>query len=537
MFRPLDERVIVVMRKLFVSRLGLARSEGEQRGAAIVAAIGVTLICISLGALVISQAVLSQRDSGRNRARTVEIHAAEAGVDSLYERLQKGDFVCRWETTEADALGPDAVGAQAEIEYWDGAGNAMDCSGADLNYDADNLPVRARVLVTSDAEPTLAGIEPERSFESEVLLSEVRDPNHSAAIFSGGGFTAPNGGAARGTGADVWVNDGDYNCNASESFEIEGNLYAVNGAASFNHDCAVHESAFVSDRITMNNSSRIEGDAYVKNQGLTFGNTTASIHGDAMIKGSAGGGGYSEGNSVRGRLSTGTEPSPFPQKRGFPSVKYLPNDWLNADSDSWSFDQVFPPSQWRAYLRDNALANGAPDWSEFVTQTGCPMFDRANWSFGGDLSLPDVGTVIDWRPCTFSANNLNINVYADTVIFAKGFELNNAIRFRSGDGKPHALWLIVPDESLGQCKWFGSTTTHFDSPLETFAYAPCQVNMNMGSLNGQIYGDPVRIDVQMDLQYVPLGIPGVDLMPGFVNPAGNWDVDVIHKRETGDRVS
>src|SRR5690625_525687 len=107
------------MRTLLVERLRIVRRQDPDRGAAIVAAIGVMIICMSLGVLIVSQAIASQRDSGRSRARTVEIHDAEAGVDTLHASLQKGEFVCKWETTEGDALGPDGVGSKAELRYWD----------------------------------------------------------------------------------------------------------------------------------------------------------------------------------------------------------------------------------------------------------------------------------------------------------------------------------------------------------------------------------------------------------------------------------
>src|SRR5690625_2288950 len=105
---------------LHKARVRVAENIDDQseRGAAIVAAIGVMIICMSLGVLVISQTIAAQRDSGRNRARTIEIHAAEASVDTLYAQLQQGNFVCNWKTTADDRLGPDEIGVDAKIVYW-----------------------------------------------------------------------------------------------------------------------------------------------------------------------------------------------------------------------------------------------------------------------------------------------------------------------------------------------------------------------------------------------------------------------------------
>src|SRR5690625_2562345 len=101
-------------------------NQGGDLGAAIVAAIGVMIICISLGALIISQAISTQRDSGRNRARTVQIHSAEAAVDQIYQSLQHGSFECEFEFN--DQLGPDGVVVKGKLEYWNADGTIHDCS-------------------------------------------------------------------------------------------------------------------------------------------------------------------------------------------------------------------------------------------------------------------------------------------------------------------------------------------------------------------------------------------------------------------------
>src|SRR5690625_436046 len=136
------------MRTHFAERLLLIKKERSESGSAMVASIGVMIICVSLGVLVITQAISSQRDSGRNRARTVEIHTAEAGVDTLYASMQKGVFPQRWQTTAGDRLGPDEVGAEAEVRYWDEDGVEMTdfTASGELVFSPDRMPARARIL-------------------------------------------------------------------------------------------------------------------------------------------------------------------------------------------------------------------------------------------------------------------------------------------------------------------------------------------------------------------------------------------------------
>src|SRR5690625_6826049 len=179
------------MRRALTARMRYIRDYGD-RGAAVVAAIGVMIICVSLGVLIVSQAISTQRDSGRNRARTAEMHTAEAGVDILHSKMQKGEFPCSWTMTFPDiedpeefTLGPDEVGAEAEIKYWDEDGNSIGCLDSESFLGDEDVPARAQILVTSANErDTQVGIEPQRSFESVVILSASSKAGGGAAIFS-----------------------------------------------------------------------------------------------------------------------------------------------------------------------------------------------------------------------------------------------------------------------------------------------------------------------------------------------------------------
>src|SRR5690625_4899144 len=90
----------------FVSQLRdrLPQSKND-KGAAIVAAVGVMLICLSLGALVVSQAIRVNRDSGRDRARTSEVRTAEGVVDAVFKEMQLGNFSCEWPDSGTEPIG------------------------------------------------------------------------------------------------------------------------------------------------------------------------------------------------------------------------------------------------------------------------------------------------------------------------------------------------------------------------------------------------------------------------------------------------
>src|SRR5690625_1464870 len=401
------------MRDLLRERLGLVRNIGSESGAAIVAAIGVMIICISLGVLIVSQAIASQRDSGRSLVRTVEIHSAEAGVDTLYAKLQMGTFVCGWETAVSEALGPDAVSAKAELKYWDADGNEMNCAGDTLRWDADNVPARAQVLVTSKNErATAAGIEPIRSFESEVLLTERRGSNAGAAIFSASNITMNNPGYVTGVDADVWVDTGNYNC-AGQGLRIDGNLYVPEGDIELNNDCSVENDAYVHGDIVLEGTAgTIRGNAYTKRGDLKIPATKASVHGQAVL----GGAWTIKEGSVLGGVREEQDFEPFPQSRGLPPVLYSPEDWWDDGMISRPAPGSSPKTAYENALYDSAVANNKTN-GPFGEGKYCT--DIQGWSLGEFVRFPQQPTgghiesqILDARECNVKFVGNTLEFYA-----------------------------------------------------------------------------------------------------------------------------
>lgn len=528
------------MRARLIERMRQVRRKDSERGAAIVAAIGVMIICISLGALIVSQAIATQRDSARNRARTVEIHTAEGGVDSLFARMQEGDFVCDWETTADDALGPDEVGAEAELRYWDADGNHMPCDGEVLQWadGSEGPPARVKILVTSDNKsPTMAGIEPVRSFESEILISENSISSEGAAVFSADGILTTNGASvttlneATGIG-NIWVDSGNVNCNSS--FTAEGSLFIPNGKLDMSGNCNIQGDVWVSGSATLHSApTRIGKSLWSKTGPVTMESGTSV--GEFVNTG----GEFTCRNCSRGGVNSGKPIAAFHESRGLPEVTFSPSDW-----------DGFTERNYYEVVRKSAVDNGANGNNSVAKspagkQHQCAQLAGADWSMNGPLRLPETNSILDARDCDFQSLDLEIVLRADTVIFAKSFLLGNGLNLRS-EGGEHTLWLIVPDPNKnGVAECTGgigniSTNTRVTTRPEAsiFMYTPCTVELNNdGILYGQIYGSPVNLRNANDVVYVPIGIPGVDLMPGYVDASNGWNVDVIYKRETGDRVN
>src|SRR5690625_4199589 len=540
------------MRTHFAERLLLIKKERSESGSAMVASIGVMIICVSLGVLVITQAISSQRDSGRNRARTVEIHSAEGGVDTLHATLQQGQFVCNWSTTDGDALGPDAVGAKAEISYWDAAGNALDCDHTDLEATVDGEPGRARILVTAkNQKASGAGLEPVRSFESEVLLSPVKDPSRSAALFSEGNVTLSNMVNVFGDG-DVWVDSGDLHVSAGQ-FNINGSVYVPEGKVTFPTGGNIAGSLYSGEKVHSSSYLTVGGNVNVKNGDFQVQTPPAHhVGGDVRLGGQLViPNGFTAEQMIDGSLIEGHTFNKFPEARGLPPVEYEPNDWY--DSGNWNeSSEVFQPwpgkSEADAWLDEtykNGLRNAeaAGDWP-LPALGQCPTWGAWNGTYGREIRLPAVDDasaetqpprIYDARGCQFNPQDTTFKLYGDTAIFAKGFNLTSGVNIESGNGETHRLWLIAPHEH-DNSQFIAANELKPDT-IEMFVYVNGTLNVSSGmALTGHLYAKNYNPSNDVDITPGGFGIPGVDLMPGIVDVDASWNVDVIYKRETSERV-
>src|SRR5690625_17318 len=409
------------------------------------------IICISLGVLVISQVVSSQRESARDRARTLEIHSAEGIVDQLLSELQRGNFQSEWIFDEPS--GPDGIVTNAKIEYWDKHGNSL-CESGDTSG-----AVRAQITATSSNEhKTLAGIEPNRTFEAEVVLEEERDPSASAAIFSAGELQLNNAAFVEGTTADVWTDKDNFTCQGSSGRDtITGNLYVPNGSTHMDNACTVNGNVYSAGHLSMPSTGTVRGDVYVKSSGISLGTQNSIIHGYATAPGGVTG----QGSVLKGIRND--EPTSFPESRGFPPVEFVPGDWYSgAEWDDptdvfqpWSGMGSSPErTAWKHIVDKNGVLNKG---DEYALGRECVPMNNDWGNVGARFRLPEIlegaerstsPRVFDARNCKLEFRSVTMELYGDTAIFAQAITFDR-FNVTSGDGKNHRLWLIVPHEFAG----------------------------------------------------------------------------------------
>ncbi|HWL60736.1 MAG TPA: hypothetical protein VNQ48_07605 [Microbacteriaceae bacterium] len=225
-------------------------------------------------------------------------------------------------------------------------------------------------------------------------------------------------------------------------------------------------------------------------------------------------------------VEVGVTGLPVPSAPTIPAAPPAPS-WVD-----WHYDQA----DWSAAGLSNVITvpAGSPSCGAiYASSAASPGLQYA-------LSQP-VGTVYDARACSEvrfgNGAATDVLLYADVMIVGRTFHVPG-ITFKSGDGQPHRLWLMVedgapgtagPQTPAGGC---GNITvgagarTYFTDDIQLMAYTPCTIQINSQTQwRGQLYSNKLALSLGEGLVYVPTGIPGTDLgggtpedSPGVLSP-------------------
>ncbi len=514
---------------------------GSDAGSALVAAIGVAVVGIALSTVVVSQAIIVMNDAARDRVRTVEIHAAEAGLDSSLKLLEV-ETPCTGVMDVGEA--PNAVSVAVEFEYFDEDGQ-LTCTDGTLS----GVPTKARVTSTSTADSAASGgLSPTRRIQAEVNLVPQTVPSMGAAIFAGVALNTSNGGEVRpldpANPAQVWV-EGTSDWNCQNGFTFVGDVIVTDAASNqITNGCYIDGNLWVRNILHANSHPTITGDVVIFEGDLDVWNNPF-FGGDMSVGGGLDDWGWPHGNYtlVGTACSNGStlEPDcgPLPEytAKGLAEVDYYPSDWdgfTEKTKEQWGEDVVSQLTFKNTWAEPQFLANPC----------------RMDNTLPNNVKLPAGNWIYDLRSCDFQSSNTRvIEVNGDVAIFARSFTTSNQFLLKSGDGEPHKVWFIVPDggtegNGIAECSARGtympgniqfSNQNEIAEDIELFVYTPCTANIsNKSDLRGQIYGATVNIANNFTLLYAGMGIPGVDLNGPPTTSPGGYSVEIASKHETSN---
>lgn len=539
-----------------------AAKSRDDSGSALMMAIGVALLGVALATIVVAQAVTVSRDSGRDRIRTIEVHAAEAVLDATMLAMETGSPCSS--TDQVIGSGATAVSIDVDIAYFDEDGDSVSCTDA-----ATGVARSAEVSVAATSDVLGFGVAPERDFSASVQLAPIVSSEPATAIFSTDGFAGTGGGftltpidptAATTIWVDGDLSDGaggnDYEC--STSTIVDGDVIVTDGKVILrSNSCEVNGSAWARTGFENSNAPlntyTVVGDVVVYDGNYKVNNKTV-IGGNLAVGGWAAttNGNNSQwwwsngGSTVYGGVcsddTTACGDLPLYEPRGLPEVDYKPADWTGFTFyDKDDYDDRFI-SQWGL----------SEQWQkDAVRNSNCQAL---GWLSSQPITFPSTPSVYDLRNCGFSTNGtVTFRFCADTAFFSKSFHNSNQFNLQSCDGNTHKVWIIVPEGGTpnngvaeltcrseawgnycpGDISIAGSGVT-VDPDIQIFLYTPGDLTYHSQSdIYGEIYGGDVTVGAGgQNFYYVGTGVPGVNLTSGASTSSDGYDVGIKSKHET-----
>jgi hypothetical protein len=507
---------------------------GRDDGSALVVALAVAVIGIGLATVVASQAIIVMHDASRDRVRTVEIHSAESALDGTFKVLETGT-PCQ--TTIAVGTGSQAVNVAVDIAYYSSTAE-LTCTAGTLS----GKPVKA--VVTSSAVPTSGNINnagTQRQIQATVNLVPLTQPSAGAALFAGGSLGASNSGIIEPIDpahpVQVWIENSNWNC--ANTYKIDGDLIVPDGSINMSNSCLITGNAWAKSGFQASNTVRISKNLVVYNGSLGASNNVY-FGGNVSVGGAISDTwSWTHGITVKGTVCSTNVGSPcgtlpIYTHRGLPEVDYKPTDWSGYNTKTmtdFGSDVVSQLTFTNSWAKPQYLSHP------------CSMDN----TLPDPVIFPSGNATYDLRTCSFSSSNTRTFVLnGDVAIFAKSFTTSNQFLIKSGDGKPHSIWFIVPDggtanNKIEECSSRGSYTpgnvqfsnqTTIQSPIQIFVYSPCDVTIsNDTALIGQIYGRNIQTSNNFHLIYSGMGIPGVDLGGVTTTATGGYAVQIVNKHE------
>ena len=181
-------------------------------------------------------------------------------------------------------------------------------------------------------------------------------------------------------------------------------------------------------------------------------------------------------------------------------------------------DFAYNPNDWKD-------SNGSP--YTVLTMTSCTSTALTN-----ALNTAQAATtplILDSRVCGASTNltGYNLTLKTDLVIILNGFTLKTN-NIQSSSALEKRLWIIIPDPVIDQkptCPSGASSSIGqqvvIGSRVGAIIYSPCTITNSGDVWRGQMYASSISTSSQFTLNFLPIGLPTVNLSTGqFIAPPG-----------------
>ena len=475
------------------------RMRSEERGAALVVALGVTFVVLLLSTVVVSQAIHNSEQSGYDRRRLTSVNSAEAGLNYFYHCLETTspqNLTTNCSTTGTVGSGPNASTYTVTPTYYTDKAGTTAFSGT---MSSNNFPLSVRLVSVG-----LSNNSVQRKMESFVQLTPVYS-GLSGALIANSNTTFSNNFTVNGNNgndADVFVLSGNFT--APSGLEtVKGSLYVPAGTVNIGTGLHLYGDVWANGSTTIAHSqAQVDGAAKSTTSSVTV--STGHVTGNAYsCTGSA------PSNVSGSKVQTCSLGAPPTQS--FPQIKYSTSVW-----DSLGYKE---------YVFSGATA--CTDARTWIEGTGA-----SQWNGGAIVPSGYTGAVVRiTTACTFDMTNnatitLNKNLGIATV---GGITLSNRSTWNGVTSTKNLFFLSLwPDSGSPSCPTQDVTIQNnigFNSLVSTGVYSACTTSMNNNNtaFSGQAIGSTLTIGNNFNMTFRPIVIPGASV--------ANFREDIAYIRE------
>lgn len=487
-------------------------SGGGDAGIALFAVITLMAIATSMIAVIAAVSISENRDSGKDRQRTLVVDAAEAGIDETYAKIQASGLTPPCGNSGMVKGSPDRSTYTVTITYYSAAvPGGGDCTVSN--------PTAALIRSTAST-PGLSGRGPTiRRMESYVTLSQVRSGGLTDAIFANGTLSTSNRMTLTGNvgnDANVYSNT-SFACSNNSSY---AGLVASQGTISLDNSCSIAGDAWATLAVSASAGANGTIGGRVRSS-----SSSVTLNGPVTVTGAveAAQGITWAGCSAQSKCYPNSN-VPAPESKPFPIIR----------GDSATIAQWQDPAKGN-YTNYVPFTNGSGTTGTDCSASGRNPNAPTQWLIRNAATLP--AKTILYTTCTITLANTNtLSLNNDLAIFAYGgFTTSQQVGFDStvAGTKRNLYWIVPYDAASRPCSSPGiSTSQSFNTTnlVQLFLYSPCDILFaNSNTDIGQIYGgSALQIQNQFNLQFRPLSVFGVD--PSTL-PVTSYSVNIAYKRE------
>jgi hypothetical protein len=455
----------------------------EERGVAMITGLLVSLVVLALSLTVVSLSIHNSGVSGLDRKRIQAVGAAEAGIDAWFSGLTTSTGAQTCSSTAWDGTLPTTPSASYDVTVtlystWPPA-PGMEIACVDP---LPATPLGALVSSKGTAVTNSSSRAVSRTMQSEVKITPLYG-GFNKAIFSDTVLNIQNQLTINGYQA----NDGDVYTNGDLTLRnnttIAGSAYSQ-GFADIAQGI-IKQDVWANSYVTLSNGLEAFGNA-------TSSTSYVNLSSNSIIDGNAKAGTTISGGTVKG-TKTPNSPSGKPPQSALPQLTFNPQSWIDA-----GYTIVNYSSCALAQSFINTIVSG-----NYVVRIS-------------------PACALSW------GNNSTVNLKGNLAIVTDGsISTVNQTTWNSVGGT-WTLFMIRPYQAGLNCTkpspydFSISNNTNFNNGMLLFAYSPCNVdfgNNNAGGVNGQIIGGTVTITNQMTMNYVPILVPGFNLLGYNVQPS------------------